>query len=72
MKIKKCPNPECNAELSSYSQTTWHHFNPPRTVTFVFCPCCNLCGPVVFGEVKYTKIKDEAVRLWNLLPRLED
>jgi len=58
--LKPCPNPECSADDSIDIQIEHSPYNDWYT-----CFICGVQGP--FGEGY-----KEAMRLWNLLPRLED
>lgn len=57
--LKPCPNPECGHPepvINGYGQAGWEVECGSRS--------CGMAGPV--GNTN-----DEAIRLWNLLPRVE-
>lgn len=59
--LKPCPNPECRSEEVTVRWGYW-----------VQCAVCGTDGPIAGGRVGSSPPDDtEAIRLWNLLPRVE-
>jgi len=64
IKLKPCPSPQCELEDISLGQFCREFF--------VQCGNCCMNGPYVMikeGDESNQVAKDEAARLWNLLPR---
>ena len=66
--MKRCPNPECRYD--SVRSNLFASSNGGYQI-YVYCPECKVRGPEVFGE-SIRKADDEAWRLWDLLPRIDD